>query len=181
MIALLRSTDGNPDSRFEKYVNFLSDEGINYFTCCWDRKCIKIDSPCNVYFHSLAKYGDGLKNIWNLFRFNVFIFITLYRRRKEYNVIHAADLDTILPAIFIKVLFRKKIIYDIYDWYIDSRCIKNRLAITLIKFIEKFCINFSDIVIICEPERESQILYRPKELWILPNIPNIPNIPSALF
>lgn len=38
MIVLLRSTDGNPDSRLEKYVNALEFANCPYLEFCWDRK-----------------------------------------------------------------------------------------------------------------------------------------------
>ena len=173
MVVLLRSTDGNPDSRFEKYVNFLSSEGIAFLTCCWDRNGVKQDTPRQMFYHGSAKYGEGMKNIWKLFKFNIFLLRTLCKRRSEYEVIHAADLDTVLPAVCMKLLFGKRVIYDIYDWYIDSRCVKNKFAVGIIKLLERISIKISDVVIICEPERERQIIYKPKKLWILPNIPNI--------
>lgn len=172
MVALLRSTDGNPDSRYEKYVEFINRKNLEFISICWDRSGNKKDSDNYLYYHKPANYGDGSANIKKLIGFNKFLFITLKNNRSRYSVIHAADFDTIIPAILMKLFYRKRVIYDIYDWYIDSRCIKSVLLKYLILAIEFICIKLADKVIICEPEREKQIVFKPKDLWILPNIPN---------
>lgn len=172
MIALLRSTDGQPDSRFEKYVNFLKDQQIKYLTICWDRLGLKGETNNQYYYRKRSSYGLRFGNIKSLIGFNWFLFKSLLTHRKEYQVIHAADFDTIIPAIWMKILFGKKIIYDIYDWYIDSRGLFKSKLRYLIKFIEYFNLKLSDMVIICEAEREKQIEFKAKNLKVLPNIPN---------
>lgn len=171
-VCLLRSTDGNPDSRFQKYIWFLEQKKIPFLALCWDRNLKMSDIPSFEYFHKKANYGEGIRNLFNLFRFNIFLIRKLIKNNKSISVIHAADFDTIIPAIFMKLFWRKKVIYDIYDWYIDSRSIKNFIFKHFISFLELINIKSSDRVIICERERERQILFKPKHLWILPNIPN---------
>lgn len=172
MIALLRSTDGNPDSRFQKYIWFLEQNNIPFYSICWDRNLKMTDTESKKFFHKKAYYGEGIKNIFGLIKFNCFLSTELFKNRKKISIIHAADFDTVIPAILMKFFFGKKVIYDIYDWYIDSRCIKNKFLKSIIKYIEFINIKLADRVIICEPERESQIIFKTKKLWILPNIPN---------
>lgn len=172
MIALLRSTDGQPDSRFEKYVDFLNDEGIQNITLCWDRFGVKNETTNRYYYKKESKYGLRFGNVSNLLGFNRFLLKELIRHRKEYKVVHAADFDTILPAIIMKVFFRKKVIYDIYDWYIDSRGLFKSKLRYLIQVLEYVNIKLSDMVIICEDEREPQIMFKSRNLKTLPNIPN---------
>lgn len=176
MIVLLRSTDGNPDSRFEKYINFLTNEAIPFMTICWDRNLICKDKPSSIYYHKKAGYGNGLKNVFKLIGFNYFILLNLIKYREEYRVIHACDFDTIVPAICMKLLFNKKVIYDIFDWYIDSRNINNMIIKYILLLIEYVNIKLSDVVVICEEERRTQIIFEPKHLWILPNIPNFEDV-----
>lgn len=171
MIALLRSTDGNPDSRFEKYVNFLKSESIHYITICWDRSDTKTATSNNLYYKKSSKYGLRFRNIFGLVGFNWFIFRSLIKHRKDYKTIHAADFDTVLPAMLMKLLYGKKVIYDIYDWYIDSRSINNPVIKWFFILLERINVKKSDAVIICEEGREAQIMFEPKRLWILPNIP----------
>lgn len=173
MVILLRSTDGAPDSRFEKYVNFLESQLIPYMTLCWDRYNIKTSSKKRLFYKKGSKYGLRYKNSFGLIGFNWFILCNLIRNRKKYSTIHAADFDTILPAMLVKLIYGKKVIYDIYDWYIDSRSIHNPILKRLIKLLERINITKSDVVIICEEGRRNQIIYKPKKLWILPNIPAV--------
>lgn len=171
MIALLRSTDGNPDSRFEKYVNYLQENSFPYFTVCWDRKGNKTETENAYYYKRPSAYGKRYGNVGGLLGFSKFLFKTLWKNRKRYSVIHACDFDTVVPAILIHVLLRKKVIYDIFDWYVDSRSVRGLLK-WVIYAQEFFNIKMSEAVIICEEERRQQIIFNPKKLWILPNIPN---------
>ena len=176
MIILLRSTDGEPDSRFEKYTDFLRKKQLSYFTLCWDRMGKKIQTDNNLYYQKKAKYGDGIKNIIGLIGFNWFLIRKLICLRKKYRVIHACDFDTIFPAILLKIFFRKKVIYDIFDWYIDSRGISNPLIRKSLLVCEYINIKLSDVVIVCEEERIPQIIYTPSKIWVLPNIPYFKDI-----
>ena len=171
MVIFLRSTDGNPDSRLQKYLDCLSINNISYLVLCWDRFLKFEDNKNFTYFHKKAEYGSGMKNIGKLILFNLFLFKQLYKRRKTYNVIHACDFDTILPAIFMKLICRKKVIYDIFDWFVDSRELHNPFIKRIILQFEKYSLKKADITIICEEERRKQLCIQPKTLWVLPNIP----------
>ena len=171
MIALLRSTDGNPDSRFEKYVNFLESKGVRYYTICWDRKNKKKESENHFYYKKASTYGKRYGHTKQLIGFNTFIYKKLRQERKNYKVIHACDFDTIIPAILMHIFYGKKVIYDIFDWYVDSRRIHGFIKY-LVYIIEFINIKLASVVIVCESERIRQILFKPKKIWILPNIPN---------
>ena len=171
MIVLLRSTDGNPDSRFEKYVDFLESMQEQYITMCWDRKGVKETSDSHLYYKKGSEYGKRYGNISGLLGFNKFLFINLWKLRKKYKIIHACDFDTILPATIMHLICGKRIIYDIFDWYVDSRNI-NGIFKYIIYLLEWINIKCSNAVIVCEPERKKQIKFVPKITWVLPNIPN---------
>lgn len=172
MVIYLRSTDGNPDSRLQKYLNYLSASNIVFHVLCWDRFLKFENNTQFTYFHKKAEYGSGMKNAFKLLLFNLFLIKQLYVKRNTYQVIHACDFDTILPAILFKLLFHKKVIYDIFDWFVDSREFHNKLIKSIILSFEKFSLKKADVTIICEEERRKQICWKPKELWVLPNIPH---------
>lgn len=175
MIVLLRSTDGNPDSRLEKYINALEFARYSYLELCWDRKGKFEDTGHILYYKKKALYGSGWGNLKGILGFDFFLIKKLIKYRKKYSIIHACDFDTVLPAIIMKLFFRKKVIYDIFDWYVDSR----ELNISFIKYfvllMETISLKISDITIICEKERKKQLCVIPRELWVLPNIPNLGN------
>ena len=173
VVIFLRSIDCNPDPRVQKYIDFLDSEGRNSHIICWDRSMRCSDDHGHTYYKRLAKFGTGLRNMSGILGFNMFLFKKLYQYRKTYKVIHACDFDTVLPALFFKVFFKKKIIYDIFDWFIDSRNCSSRFIKSAILFLEKISLKLSDVVIICDERRREQLNYKPKNLWILPNIPQI--------
>lgn len=175
MIVFLRSTDGNPDSRLQKYTSVLTKEQVPFHAFCWDRSGKFANGKVYTFYHKQAFYGSGLKNVVKLIGFNWFLLKNLIKKRKTYKTIHACDFDTILPGLFMKLFFRKKLIYDIFDWYADSRELRNVFLKSLILFIEFLNIKIADVTIICEEERIKQIQYSPKRLWILPNIPYFQN------
>ena len=176
MVVFLRSLDCNPDPRVQKYCDYLAKENIDYHIFCWDRDMKYSDEGVHTYFHKRAVYGTGLKNTSGILSFNKFLFRQLYHNRKTYKVIHACDFDTILPALFFKLFFRKTVIYDIFDWFVDSRNFKNKFIKQVILFIERIALSLSDAVVICDEERKCQLNYIPKRLWILPNIPSFNSI-----
>lgn len=172
MVVFLRSLDCQPDPRVQKYCDYLAEANANYHIYCWDRDVKYSDDKLHTYYHKEAGYGGGLKNASGILSFNKFLFKQLYKNRKSYKIIHSCDFDTILPALFFKLFFKKIVIYDIFDWFVDSRHFKNRLIKQFILCVEKLALRLSDAVIICDEERKSQINFTPKQLWILPNIPN---------
>ena len=82
------------------------------------------------------------------------------------------------------IAYNKKMIYDIYDYYIDS----HNLPDIMKKFVEKQeikTINYADTTIICSEQRKEQIKNsKPKNLIVIHNSPNIPKelntIPSVI-
>lgn len=172
MIAFLRSTDGNPDSRLQKYMDAVEGKRIPYLSLCWDRNLKYEDDDRHLFYHKTAVYGSGIKNLMKLAGFNCYLIKQLVKNRKRYTTIHACDFDTIVPALFMKVFFRKRVIYDIFDWFVDSRELHNPVLRNLILGVEHIALRLSDRTIVCEEERKKQICYLPKHIWVLPNIPN---------
>jgi len=131
-----------------------------------DRKVLNYEIQLN------AKMGKGLKNIWNLIVYQVFVFMWLVRNVKKYDILHVFDLDAGLPAIFISLFFKKKMLYHIADFYVDSRKgIPNSFK-KYIRKLEYYIIAKSDATIICTEDRKKQIEgSKPKKLYIIHNTP----------
>lgn len=172
-VILLRSIDLLPDPRVEKYVDFFKEHNIDYILVGWNRSNEVKLKQRTIFFNLSAQYGSGISNLSKLVRFNFFLIRTLLLNVKKYKYIHACDFDTVIPALLIKLLFGKKVIFDIFDWYSDSRVISNNFLSRVIEFLEKKALKYSDYVIICDSERISQlpISIDLRKLKILPNIP----------
>ena len=175
MVIFLRSIDCHPDPRLQKYVDELDRKGIKCHVVGWDRENKYHDDNKYSYYKKLAKYGGGIRNSLGILGFNWYLFRKLINQRKGYSVIHACDFDTILPALFMKVFYGKKVIYDIFDWFVDGRHFNNKLLKKSILYLEKKALKYSDATIICDERRAAQINFIPYNLFVLPNIPKIKN------
>jgi len=173
MIFFIRSTDALNDPRLQKYLGFTTSHNIGFRVVAWNRSSTALVKENYIFFNRSSQYGAGMKNLIGLMLFNLFIFRVLVKCRKEVQIIHACDFDTIVPAVLFKKLFGKKLIYDIFDWYVDSRAVSNPLLKGIILKMETVCLKNADATILCEEERVNQLVVQPKTLWILPNIPDL--------
>jgi glycosyltransferase involved in cell wall biosynthesis len=122
-----------------------------------------------------GEYGGGLNNLKALFLYQLYIFFWLLFNRKKFDFIHSFDLDTGIPSLLLYLLFSKKFVYHIADFYVESRQgIPEKLKY-IIKKIEFMVISFSLVTIICTEERINQVKnsnYR--KLMVIHNSPVIP-------
>lgn len=179
-IALLRSNPVAPDPRVQKEAGTLVRAGHTVYVVCWDRtRTLPIVQPMPLeggvatIFRGgpQCTFGGGLSNIFKLVRFQIYLLFWLLSHRRGIDAIHAADFDTAIPAYIISRLFRKRFIYDIYDYYIDAFNVPNKLK-PLIEKIDIYLINAADATIITNESRISQIKKStPKRLVILHNSP----------
>jgi glycosyltransferase involved in cell wall biosynthesis len=72
-------------------------------------------------------------------------------------MIHACDFDTVLPALWCKRLWEKKVIYDIFDFYADHLRRTPQIIKRAIRRIDLRAINRADAVILVDDARRSQI------------------------
>ncbi|MCG8540743.1 MAG: glycosyltransferase family 4 protein [Clostridia bacterium] len=182
-VVFLRSNPVDPDSRVEKQANSLVKAGFNVEIVAWDRSSkyhikeayISLGSGVvRVFrFGIPATFGGGVrKNLISLIMFQIKLFKWLYINKSSYDIIHACDFDTAYIAMQAAKKLNKKIIYDIFDYYVDSF----NVPFFLKNFIEKRdhkIINSADATIICTEKRKEQIKgTSPKLLCVIHNTPN---------
>ncbi len=172
-IIITRSSGVDPDWRVEKQANLLAgDYGIKVL--CWDRerKSKKFEKKDNYTIYRCqikGKYSGGLKNMFFLFIWWIYEFFWLLKT--PFDIVHACDFDTYLPALIVTKLKRKKVIYDMIDFYSDMVPVPDFLK-NIIKKIDLFLIQFADGVIIVDDNRKNQIAgSRPKRLIVIYNTP----------
>lgn len=169
MIVFIRSNDANPDPRLQKYIDFCNLKGIIYHIYAWDRLSEGfVDDESHTYFRKKASYGGGVKNILNILSWNAFLIYEIYKIKNTMNILHCCDLDTGVVGFIFKSK-KIKFIYDIFDWYGDSR--KGFLS-NILKRIEKFIVKKSDHTIICDEGRIKQMGFEPSSYSVLYNIPS---------
>lgn len=181
-VVYVRAGKAYPDSRVEKEVNSLIMHGYPTKIIGWNRESklssVKFSAPladCSVEILQIgiaAPYAGGMvKLFWPLCRLQTKIFYQLLAEKSMFEVIHASDLETGLISLIFAKLFKKKMVYDIFDYYADNHNAKKSITAILRK-IENFVITHADKVIICSEMRMKQIDgSKPKSVMIIHNSP----------
>lgn len=183
-VAFVRTTNIYDDSRATKEISALSEAGYHVIVLGWDRngeaevKTKKTFEGLNVefrFFHCLLPTGIGIKNVDKLIKWVIWTKKELKEIDNLY-AIHACNLDGGIGAF----QFCKKncipLVYDIYDYYIDSHSIPKMIK-GLIEGMEINIINFADTTFLCTEERRAQIKKAtPKNVVIIHNSPDVPEI-----
>ena len=103
--------------------------------------------------------------------FWIWLFIKLLVNRPK--VVHACDLDSMPPCYLYKVLFRKKLIFDVFDRYAITFIPKKfKILYGIINFIEEFFSKHSDVLIVANGENVLRSFVRkPYRCEVLLNYP----------
>jgi glycosyltransferase involved in cell wall biosynthesis len=173
-VVCLRSTSLSSDPRTKRFAGWLREAGYRTISIGWDRLG---DTPGPSPDSSIilaqipASYGGGMRLLWPLVRWQWFLLKWLFCNRKRFDVIQAADLDTALPALVMRLVFGKKLVYDIHDYYIDSHIMPALLKSPL-KRLEDFVISNANGTIIVSESRRGQLKdARPRLLQVVANVP----------
>src|SRR5690625_5294449 len=117
-----------------------------------------------------TELGRGLKNLYQLFLYEFSTLIWLLKNKEKINVIHAFDLDAGIPALIYSKITKKKFVYHIADFYIDSR---QGIPLKIKKYVKKleyYLISQADATIICTDDRKYQIKgSSPKAIYVIHN------------
>jgi glycosyltransferase involved in cell wall biosynthesis len=176
-VLICRSNPILPDPRVEKEAAALSAAGYNVHALGWDRtaKLPQEEQAGSFRIHRLplrAPFGTGLMNLPNLLRWQASLSGWLARQRHEFDLIHACDFDTILPALVCKRRWGVKVIYDIFDFYADHLRRTPPLLKNLIRRVDLYAIGQADALILVDEARRQQVAgSHPKRVEIIYNSP----------
>lgn len=158
------------EPRVNNYLNYFENNSIEYHVIAWNRNGTAKSSSKITFLERRAEYGKRLANIPNKIIWMLFVMKEIIKHRKNCSLIHACDIDAILPALFIGKLLGKKVIFDIFDWI--SSLTGKGFVYKFVDLLQNFCYKHADAVILCEEERKSQANTTNKNVMVLPNIPN---------
>lgn len=177
-ILFTRSNPIAPDPRVEKEALALSEAGYAVSLLGWDRTA-HLPNPDRVGSldcHRIplaARYASGIRNFPALLRWQAALFRWLLSHRREFDLIHACDFDTVLPASACRWLFGKKVVYDIFDFYADHLRATPGWVKNIIRQVDRAVINRVDAVILVDDARRDQIAgTHPHRLEIIYNTPD---------
>lgn len=176
-ILICRSNPVAPDPRVEKVAQSLIRNGSQVKVIAWDRteklpEQEQRKGMCIERIPIRAGYARGLMNIFPLLRWQFLLFWWVLTHRAQYDIIHACDFDTVLPALCMKFLFNKRLIYDIFDFYADHLRATPGWIKEWIRFLDLKVIGRADAVILVDDARIEQIKgSHPQRLSVIYNSP----------
>jgi glycosyltransferase involved in cell wall biosynthesis len=185
-IAFIRNSDVRYDTRLRKAMSESVECGFSSIFFGWIRdggsqpdkqQYINEKQISTTYFLSEAKFGVGFRNIFRLFAFNLWLLKKIIEKRKSYNAIYVCDLDVAVPALLAKILFKKKIIYDIFDFYAHTHSMHKQIR-KIVESIEYCVCRFADQVIVCTEKRAETLFKKTNVIPII--IYNTPNFPATV-
>lgn len=181
-VVLLRSNPVQPDPPVEKMADALLEMGMQVDILAWDRSqknssCTAEQFPSGTApvtrFGIPAAYGAQWATLLPFLHFEWSLLVWLVRNRKNYDIIHAFDLDTGIAAWLIRKLYRQKLVFHVLDSYADTHFFSDSPIKRMVHKMEMALINSAEATLICTEERKAQIqLSTPKRLEIIHNTPN---------
>ena len=153
IIALGWNRDGVPQEKINNY--FAKLELFKLKTSVWKPSLVRIFTRLLIFFPPFW--------MW------VLIKLFIYRPK----VVHACDLDSILPCYIYKILFRKKLVFDVFDRYAMALIpARFKRLYSLINFFEEFFSEHSDALIVAGGEKVLRTLKKkPKHFAVVMNCP----------
>ena len=151
------------DSAPYKVAKALSQNGYDVKLLVWDREGNSKTENSNGY--AICRFGfkaplDNLSVFFYLPIWWVYEFFFLIKDNSD--IIHACDLDTLLPAVLVKLIKRVKLCYTVYDFYANTvpdghiRLIRNVVRGSVAS-IEKFGIRFAEVLFLTDESRYVEV------------------------
>lgn len=166
--------------RDQKIINSLSKK-YSLLVLGWNRQG-KLENPSNRNMEMIKLFNLGaptgterygaLRLVPYLPLFWIWVFLNLSRVRPK--SVHACDLSTVVPCYLYKILFRKILVFDIFDRYAMAYIPRNRNIFFRILYsvINNFEENFakgSDVLINVSDEMLSTFGKKPKKCVTIMN------------
>jgi glycosyltransferase involved in cell wall biosynthesis len=183
-VIMLLSNPFEPDVRVHKEAKALVENGYDVEIIAWDRnrQYAKREVVGNIEvnrFQRIAEYGTFLSTGLNLFLFNLYLFLILLR--KEFDIIHCNDFDTLMSGTLAGKVKNKKVVYDAHELYAEAVAnVTPPFIVRLLKRIDAYLIRHVDAVI-CVSESQARLFRKhgPKKLETVLNCPEIVNVDSV--
>jgi len=175
-VIILRATPVAPEPRVERCAFELGHNGYTVAVLAWDREGTNplVEQKQNFSIHRFRLEAPFGKLSLLFYMPFWWFFLCLQLLICEYDIIHACDLDTALPTLIIGKLRKKKIVYDIFDFY-SGRIASwlPRYIVAIVEWFERFAAQSADVVIIPNPEMRNGLEpARLKKLEVIANSPS---------
>lgn len=154
-VVIIRSDSGVRDSRLQKELRMLVEAGYDTTLLGWDREREQpkheIKSGYAVHrCHIRAAYGS--KKLFLMMPF-WWVYEFFYLLTHRFDIIHACDFDTVVPALAVKLMKGTPVLYDIYDFYSAKSRTVPAFMKRIFKVSEQICARRADAVVIVDAAR----------------------------
>ena len=110
--------------------------------------------------------------------FWIWVFINLAKVRPK--AVHACDFDAVFPCYIYKILFKKKLVFDVCDRYAMAYVPPNlRSLYAAVNLCEEFFVTHSDVVITVAEKFLDTFTRKPKQSAVIMNCSEGENIPAV--
>lgn len=156
-IIMLRSNPIDPDVRLEKEAKTLANAGHDVTLVGWQRfGNAPVQEKRHRYTIRRLKFRAPVEKGVILYLPIWWILALFWLLKEDWDVVHAADLDTYVPAILAAKFRGKQLVYDIFDFYADLVVLPAYVRNCVAAF-DIYLMRFADAVIVVDPSRLRQI------------------------
>lgn len=190
-IVYIRATSIYCQYKTTKEIKTLAEAGHHIRVIGWDRsgealgRCASIFAPYSdrvsfAFYSPDTECGAWIRNISEIFSWFEFVTESLEKIIDEIDWVHACNLVSGWPAYRVCEKYGRKLVYDIYDYFIYSNTLPPEICSTVEK-MEISVINYADTTIICSEERREEIRKAsPRKVAVIHNSPDMANIATDL-
>lgn len=169
-----------PDPRVKKELESLTRHGFKVTLIVWERGWPLLLREDRYKIKKLKLKNAPFGSYRALLYFPIWWFFVVYTLiRDDSEIIHVVNFDSLLIVLPIAKLKRKRIIYEMLDFYSQVISVPFPLALKILKIIlanfERFLLRFVDALIIVDDSRIEQIGKDPRN----PPITVIYNTPKG--
>lgn len=172
-IVFIRSNTYNNEPRLIKVSEAI--KGLEKFFILWDRDGLLTERHTGaVYFSRVLGFGNvasliSSMPIWCWYCYRELLIINP-------DLVHACDIEAVMPAYIYSKIHKKKLIYDIWDATSGKFVSNNKLIKWIANKVDQFFIFRSSFFILPDEGRLKQlgINKRPRNLILVPNSVFIP-------
>jgi glycosyltransferase involved in cell wall biosynthesis len=140
-----------PDPRVFKEASSLVDRGHRVTILAWDREGSypATENFAGIHIERIQVQSKFNRRMAQLPRILLLWWRMIYRgRQRRFDIIHCHDLDTLFPAVVLKYLAKRPLIYDAHENYamVKSASLP-RSFVSILSLVEKKLIRYADVVI----------------------------------
>jgi glycosyltransferase involved in cell wall biosynthesis len=159
-----------PDARLKKEAEALAENNMDVKVIVWERGWTFPRNEERYTVRSLRLKSAPFGKLSALFFFPLWwLFISRWLIASEYQAIHAVNFDTFVLALLLGKCRRKKIVYDVFDFYADMLTLPAMSvpARNIIRAVDRYLMKFADGIVIADESRTQQIQKRTSETVIV--------------